>query len=209
MDTALSPEMIAARLGKLTASRIADATAKTAGGKWGASRANYMAELIAERLTGVQADRFVSKEMLWGIETEPQARAAYEFLHDATVAPMGFVEHPAIAMSGASPDGAVGADGLLEIKCPNTSTHIDFLLSDEVDLKYRKQMLWQMSCTGRRWCDFASFDPRMPTELQLRVRRFAWDDKIVAELEADAKQFLAELAARESALRAQMQREAA
>jgi hypothetical protein len=163
-----------------------------------------MAELIAERLTGVQAERFVSKEMLWGIETEAQARAAYEFLHDASVAPMGFVEHPKIAMSGASPDGAVGDDGLIEIKCPNTATHIDFLLSDEVDLKYRKQMYWQMACTGRRWCDFASFDPRMPAELQLRVRRFLWDDKIVTELETDARHFLAELDSREAALRLQI-----
>ena len=209
MDTTLSPEMVLARLGRLTASRIGDATAKTAAGKWGASRANYLAELVAERLTGVQAERFVSKEMLWGIETEPQARAAYEFFCDATVTPLGFVEHPTIAMSGASPHGAVGDVGLIEIKCPNTATHIDFLLSDEVELKYRKQMYWQMACTKRRWCDFVSFDPRMPSELQLCVRRFTWDDKIVSELEADARQFLADLDATEKALRARMEREAA
>lgn len=209
MDTTLSPEMVAARLGRLTASRIGDATAKTAGGKWGASRANYLAELVAERLTGAQAERFVSKEMLWGIETEAQARAAYSFFNDATVTPAGFVPHPSIAMSGASPDGLVGDAGLVEFKCPSTATHIDFLLSDEVDIKYRKQMYWQMACTRRRWCDFASFDPRMPSELQLRVRRFKWDDKIIAELEADARQFLADVAATEAALRLQMEREAA
>ena len=207
IDTTLSLEMIAARLGKLTASRIADATAKTKTG-YGASRANYMAELLVERITGVPTERYVSKEMLWGIETEAQARAAYSFFNEA-VTPAGFVAHPSIGMSGASPDGFVGSSGLIEIKCPNTATHIDFLLSDEVDIRYRKQMLWQMACTGRRWCDFASFDPRMPSELQLRVRRFEWDDKLILELEAEARQFLADLDAREAALRVQMQRAAA
>lgn len=207
IDTTLSPEQTAARLGKLTASRIADATAKTKTGH-GASRANYMAELLVERITGVPTERYVSKEMIWGIETEAQARAAYSFFNEA-VTPVGFVSHPSIGMSGASPDGFVGVAGLIEIKCPNTATHIDFLLSDEVDIRYRKQMLWQMACTGRRWCDFASFDPRMPSELQLRVRRFEWDDKLIAELEAEARQFLADLDAREAALRVQMQRAAA
>jgi hypothetical protein len=209
IETTLSPEMIAARLGKLTASRIADATAKIAKG-WGASRANYMAELIAERLTGVQADRFVSKEMLHGIVTEPDAIAAYEYWNDVDVDPMGFVDHPTIPMSGASPDGGILDAGLVEFKCPNTSTHIDFLLSDEIDLKYRKQMQWQMACTGRAYCDFGSFDPRMPEELQLRVRRVMRDDKMIAELEADARTFLADLDAKERALRAMLtKREAA
>lgn len=203
IDTTLSPEHVASRLGKLTASRIADATAKIQKG-WGASRANYMAELIAERLTGLQADRFVSKEMIWGIETETQARAAYEFYHDVTVEALGFVEHPQIAMSGASPDGGVLLDGLVEFKSPNTSTHIDFVLSDEIDLRYRKQMQWQLACTGRAYCDFASFDPRMPHELQLRVRRVPRDDKMIAELERDAREFLAELDAKEHALRAML-----
>lgn len=209
MDSSLPPEHAAARVGKLTASRISEAVAKTSTGKWGAGRANLMAQLIAERLTGVPAERFVSKEMLWGIETEAQARSAYEFFRDAEVATLGFVEHPSIAMSGASPDGGVGEDGLIEIKCPNTATHIDFLLSDEVDKKYREQMYWQMACTKRRWCDYVSFDPRMPAELQMRVRRFVWDDKIIASLEAEAKNFLAELDAKEAALRVQMQRIAA
>lgn len=209
MDTSLSPEHAAARVGKLTASRISEAVAKTATGKWGAGRANLMAQLIAERLTGIPAERFVSKEMLWGIETEAQARSAYEFFQDATVEPLGFVEHPVILMSGASPDGGVGADGLIEIKCPNTATHIDFLLSDEVEKKYRDQMYWQMACTRRRFCDYVSFDPRMPADLQMRVRRFVWDDKIITGLETDAKQFLDELDSKESALRVQMQRAAA
>ena len=212
MDTSLSPEQAAARIGKLTASRIADATAKTKTG-YGASRANYMSELLVERLVGSSADRFVSKEMLWGIEKEPDAKASYEFFHDAAIEPVEFVPHPTIPMSGASPDGLVGARGLIEVKCPSTATHIEFLLSDEVDLRYRKQMCWQLLCTARDWCDFASFDPRMPEELQLRVRRFTLTallaDKQVGDLETEAKAFLAELAAKESALRAQIQRKAA
>lgn len=204
IDTTLPPDVALARIGCLTASRISEAVTKTSTGKWGASRANLMAELIAERLTGTAAERYVSKEMLWGIERENEARAAYEFFHDVTVSTLGFVRHPTIEQSGATPDGAVGDDGLLEIKCPNTATHIDFLLSDEVDKRYRDQMHWQMACTGRAWCDFASFDPRMPSELQLRVRRFHRDEKIVAALEADAKRFLAELSDKQTALLQQM-----
>ena len=93
MDTTLPPEQMAARLGKLTASRIADATAKLANGRWGASRATYMADLVAERLTGVSAERYVSKEMLWGIETEAHAKRAYEWFHEPIQA-VGFVDHP-------------------------------------------------------------------------------------------------------------------
>lgn len=212
IDTSLSPEQAAARLGKLTASRIADATAKTQKG-YGASRANYMAELLVERITGVAADRFVTKEMLWGIEKEADAKAAYEFYHDSAVEAVGFVDHPSVPMSGASPDGLVGARGLIEVKCPNTATHIDFLLTDEVDLKYRKQMCWQLLCTERDWCDFASFDPRMPEELQLRVRRFELKallaDKQIGDLEAEARLFGSELSQKHDALMAQMARKAA
>lgn len=213
IDTGLTPEQAAARIGKLTASRIADATAKIAKG-YGASRANYMSELLVERLTGAQGERYVNKEMIWGIEKEPDAKAVYEFFNDVAIEPVGFVEHPSIQMSGASPDGLIGERGLIEVKCPNTATHIDFLLSDEVDLRYRKQMCWQLLCTARDWCDFASFDPRMPEPLQLRVRRFELKallaDSQTKDLEAEAKAFLAELDAKERALRAQIaQRKAA
>lgn len=212
IDTGLSPEQAAARIGKLTASRIADATAKIAKG-YGASRANYMGELLVERLTGAQGERFVSKEMLWGIEKEPDAKAVYEFFYDVTIEAASFVHHPTIDMSGASPDGLIGDRGLIEVKCPNTATHIDFLLSDEVDLRYRKQMCWQLLCTQRDWCDFASFDPRMPERLQLRVRRFELKallkDNQIGDLETEARAFLAELDAKERALRAQIERKEA
>lgn len=172
-----------------------------------------MSELLVERLTGAPMERFVTKEMLWGIEKESDAKAAYEFFYDVEIVPSGFVDHPEIAMSGASPDGLIGDKGLIEIKCPNTATHVDFLLSDEVDLRYRKQMLWQLLCTDRDWCDFASFDPRMPEKLQLRVRRFTRStllaDKQVGDLAADALSFLLELAAKDDALRAQMARKEA
>lgn len=190
-----SPEWFAARLGKVTASRVADVVARTKTG-YGASRANYMAELICERLTGVAAERFSNAAMQWGTEREPEARAAYVFMRDLDVTEVGFVPHPSIAMTGASPDGLVGADGMVEIKCPNTATHLETLEVQAVPAKYVTQMLWQMACTGRAWCDFVSFDPRLPTHMQLFVKRVFRDDARVAELEAEVRDFLVELDAK-------------
>lgn len=187
-----SEEWLAVRVGKVTASRVADVTARTKTG-YGASRANYMAELIAERLTGEPAERFTNAAMKWGTEQEPDARVAYEFRVDAEVVQVGFVPHPAIAMTGASPDGLVGEDGLVEIKCPNTSTHIETLLGQKVPGKYITQMMWQLACTGRQWCDFVSFDPRMPEHMRLFVKRVHRDDALIASLENDVAGFLAEL----------------
>lgn len=181
-----------ARLGKVTASRVADVVARIKTG-WGASRANYAADLIAERLTGQPAEKYSSPAMQWGTDTEEQVRAAYAFASDVDVWPVGFVPHPGIAMAGASPDGLVGEDGLLELKCPNTATHIDTLLKGVVAEKYLKQVQWQMACTGRAWVDFASFDPRMPDDLQLWVRRIPRDDEMIAELEREVIVFLAEI----------------
>ena len=141
-----SPEWFAARLGRVTASRVADVVARTKSG-WGASRANYAAQLVAERLTKTVAETFTNAAMQHGTEQEPVARAAYEFYRDADVTEVGFVVHPRIAMSGASPDGLVGADGLVEIKCPNTATHIETLLGGAVPAKYLCQVQWQMACT--------------------------------------------------------------
>lgn len=183
----------------MTASRVADVVARTKTG-WGASRANYMAELIAERLTGVKADSYQSKAMEWGTEREPEALALYAFMYNAEVVPAGFVPHPVIDMAGASPDGLVGDDGLIEAKCPNTATHIETLLGAPIDKKYLLQMLWQMACTQRRWCDFVSFDPRMPADLQLHRQRVHYDDERVAELARDVIEFLRELDAKVDAL---------
>lgn len=187
-----SPEWFAARLGRVTASRIADLTASTKSG-WSASRKNYMAELVAERLTGVGAAGFTNAAMQWGTETEPQARAAYSFIHDAEVSEVGFVGHPHIPMAGASPDGLVGDAGLIEIKCPNTATHIETVLGAEVPGKYVSQMQFQMACTGRRWCDFVSFDPRMPENLRLFARRVNRDEDVIAAIEEAVRVFLAEV----------------
>jgi len=188
-----------ARLGKVTASRIADAVAKTKNG-WGASRANYMAELVAERLTGVSANGYTNAAMQWGIDTEPEARVAYEFDRDADVIEVGFIDHPEIAMTGASPDGLVGEEGMVEIKCPNTATHIDTLLGTPVADKYIKQMQWQMRCADRQWCDFVSYDPRMPEDLKLHVKRVERDSDLIAQLEGDIKSFLRELDEKVAAL---------
>lgn len=195
-----SPEWLAIRCGKVTASRVADVVARTKTG-WGASRANYMAELIAERLTGAPAERFTNAAMAHGTATEPEAREFYEFMADATVEQVGFVPHSTIAMSGASPDGLVSADGLVEIKCPNTATHIDTLLGQSVPSKYETQMQWQMACTGRQWCDFVSYDPRLPESMRMFVRREARNDALIAELSDEVVRFLAELDAKVEALR--------
>lgn len=204
-----TPEWHALRVGKVTASRVADVVAKTKTG-WGASRANYLAELIAERLTGEPAASFTNAAMAWGTEKEPEARAAYEFRTDAEVALVAFIDHPEIAMTGASPDGLVGNDGLIELKCPNTATHIETLLGDEIPGKYITQMQWQMACTGRAWCDFASYDPRLPESMRLFVKRVDRDDARIAELQTLVSAFLAELDGKVAALRSLYeQREAA
>lgn len=187
-----SAEWFAARIGKVTASRVADVVAKTKTG-YGASRANYLAELVAERLSGARVEGFTNAAMQWGNDQEPEARLAYEFRTDATVDQVGLIDHPSIAMSGASPDGLVGADGLVEIKCPNTATHIETLLTGAIPAKYETQMLWQMACTGRAWCDFASFDPRMPEAMRLFVKRLDRNDTRIAELEEEVRTFLFEL----------------
>lgn len=200
-----SPEWFAERLGKVTASRVADVVAKTKSGP-AASRANYMAQLIAERLTSEVQESYTNAAMQWGTDQEPNARAAYEFRTDATVEQIGFAVHPAIADSGASPDGLVGADGLVEIKCPNTATHIETLLGRAVPGKYTTQIQWQLACTGRKWCDYVSFDPRMPETMSLFVARVHRDDKTIADLETQVREFIAEIEGKVSALKAQYER---
>lgn len=180
------------RLGKVTASRIADVCARTKTG-WGASRKNYMAELVAERLTGARVEGFTNAAMQWGTDQEPEARIAYEFYRDAAVVETGFVPHPSIAETGASPDGLIGDDGLVEIKCPSIATHLETLDGAQIPQKYFFQMQWQMACTGRQWCDFASYDPRLPESMRLYVERVAREDTVIAALEKDVIDFLKEL----------------
>ena len=187
-----SPEWHAQRCGKVTASRISDMMAKTKTG-WGSSRANYAATLIAERLTGCVAESYTNAAMEWGIATEGEARSTYEFYTDTVVSPVGFVPHPSIPMSGASPDGYIGTEGILEVKCPNTATHIDTLLGQAVPSKYILQMQWQMACTGRLWGDFVSFDPRMPEEMRLFIKRVPRSQGMIAEISTCVIAFLKEI----------------
>lgn len=201
-----SAEWFAARLGKATASKIADIVATTKSGP-AASRKNYAAQLVCERLTGMPQDSFTSPAMQWGTDTEPQARDAYCFFRDVDVIEVGFCDHPTIAMSGASPDGLIGSDGLLELKCPNTATHLETLLGKAAPAKYVHQMMWQMACTGRQWCDFASFDPRLPEEMRLFVIRLRRDEQMIADLEREVGKFLAEVDDTMAQLRAQFARE--
>lgn len=172
------------RLGHVTASRVSDAIA----GKDTATRRNYLVQLVAERLTGQQQESFTNAAMQWGTDTEPLARVAYQAVHD-WVEEVGFIKHPTIEWFGASPDGLTG-DGLIEIKCPNTSTHLDWRLDGVVPKKHQPQMLAQLACTGRKWVDFVSFDPRLPEKLQLFVVRFQPDQKEIDALETKIKAFL-------------------
>ena len=196
------------RAGKVTASRIADVMATTKSG-YGASRATYMAELLVERLSGQPVDGFTNAAMQWGTDQEPHAREAYEFITLNDVEQVGFIDHPTIAMAGASPDGQIGADGLVEIKCPNSATHIATLRGAEIDGKYLKQMQWQMACTGRDWCDFVSFDPRLPDEMQIHIRRVQRDPAMIVEMETAVRTFLAEVDEELADLRARYMKEAA
>ncbi len=187
-----TPEWFALRLGKVTASRVADVVAKTKTG-YSTSRANYAAQLVAERLTNTVQESYTNAAMQWGTDQEPEARVAYEFLSNAAVTEIGFVNHRSILMSGASPDGLVGSEGLVEIKCPNTATHIETLLGGSIPAKYETQMLWQMACTGRKWCDFVSYDPRLPEHMQTFIKRLQREEARIAELENEVRSFLLEV----------------
>lgn len=187
-----TPEWHQARCGSLGASSVAEALAKTKSG-WGAGRKNTKARLVAERLTGSSPETYTNAAMQWGNDHEDDARVNYGFAQNVDVAQIGLVRHPTINGTHASPDGLVGDDGLVEIKCPNTATHIDTLLSQKINTKYITQMQWQMACTGRQWCDFVSYDPRMPIAMQIWICRIDRDDDAIAALEKDVGEFLAEV----------------
>jgi putative phage-type endonuclease len=185
-------DWFAARLGKVTASRVADVIAKTKTG-YSTSRENYMAQLVVERLTQTKAESYTNAAMQWGTDQEPFARAAYEAAQSVMVEEVGFVPHPTIEWAGASPDGLVGDDGLVEIKCPNTATMIEALLTGKVPTKYFTQMQFQMACTGTKFCDYVVFDPRMPAKAQLFIARVDRHDVYIAEIESEIVKFLAEV----------------
>ena len=187
-----SQEWINSRLGKVTASRIRDVVAKIKTGE-AAARRDYRIQLVTERLTGQKEEGYTSADMQWGTDTEPLARSAYEAETGNLVAEVGMIDHPSIAMTGASPDGLVGAEGMLEIKCPKTATHLQTLMEGKAPTQYIPQMQWQMACTGRQWVDFVSFDPRLPEQYQLFTVRVQRDNELIETLEKEVVAFLQEV----------------
>jgi putative phage-type endonuclease len=181
-------EWFAARCGKVTASKISDVLMD----KEKAGHKNYKMELVVQRLTKKVEESFITQSMQWGIDTEPQARMAYEAHTGSFVEEKGFIDHPTIEGFGCSPDGVVG-DGLIEIKCPNTATHIETVLENKAPSKYIPQMQCQMAVTGAKWCDFVSFDPRVPDDLQLVVVRVDRDQEYIDKMEVEVKKFLSEI----------------
>lgn len=197
-------EWFAARRGRVTASKVKDVMAKGRGGAPSATRQNYMMQLLCERLTGRCEEGYSSAAMQRGTELEPLARMAYELFADGEVSEVGIIHHPTIEGFSASPDGVVGSRGLLEIKVPNTATHIYTMQSGKHDSTYEWQMLAQMACSGREWVDFVSFDDRLPEELQYVCFRYHRDEARIREMEAEVKVFLEELAALEADMRGRM-----
>jgi hypothetical protein len=187
-------DWLRARAGKLTASRMRDAMEFLKSGASGAKRTALMHELVAERLTGSSARHYVSDAMLHGLQTEDEAKAAYEAESATFIAPAGFYDHPSIDLCGATPDGLIGDDGLIEVKCPQTATFIGWYLAGVVPPEHVPQMTLQIACTGRRWCEFVAFDPRIRDERRrMFVRRFEPDAAAIAAVEDHARRFLAEV----------------
>ena len=186
-----TPEWFAARLGKATGSRFGDIVARTKSG-YSASRKNYAAELVVERLTGQPTETFTSAAMQWGTDNEPVARLEYELLSGNIVEDTSLWLHDNLD-AGASPDGLIGDDGLLEIKCPNTATHLDTLIKKKLPRQYVGQVQGQMWITGRKWCDFVSYDPRLEGKAKLIIIRVDRDDKYIEELETEVRDFLQEV----------------
>jgi putative phage-type endonuclease len=202
-----SEEWFAQRLGRVTASRVADVMARTKSGP-AAARQNYMMELLCERLTGAQSDGYVSAAMARGTELEPLARSAYELETGNAVQPAEFIQHPEIEGFGASPDAMVNDDGLLELKCPQTVQHVQFLRTLKPESKYQWQMLAQMACAGRDWCDFGSFDDRLPDSLQFAHTRYEWDAEAGERMLVEIRAFLSELDSLEAEMREKMEQAA-
>lgn len=187
-----TPEWHQLRAGKVTASRVADILAQTRTGP-SASRQNYLIELALQRSTGTIEPSYTNAAMEWGTQTEPQARVAYEVETGNFVDQVAFIDHPTIANFGCSPDGLIGDDGLIEIKCPNSATHWEYFKAKKPPQKYVTQIQTQLCVTGRKWCDFVSFDPRMPSRSQLLIVRVDRDEAFIAEIEEKVKQFLSEV----------------
>lgn len=157
-----TPEWYQSRIGKLTASKMATAMSYLKNGKESAERAKLKMQVVAERLTDIIVPHIVTEAMAWGIATEAEAKEAAAKLIGLDIKPCGFFDHPEIDSFGATPDGLLDDDGLIEIKCPTTTTHLSWLLANEIPDQHKAQMAAQLLCTGRRFCKFMSYDPRVP-----------------------------------------------
>lgn len=192
-----SEEWFLARKGKVTASKIADVMAKGKGGAPSLTRQKYLDQLVTERLTRDIAEGYTNDAIQRGIDMEPAAIGAYQWVTGNMVEPAPFIQHLSIEMSGASPDGLVLSDGLIECKCPNSNTHIEYILAGKPPAKYVPQMAWQLACTGRKWVDFVSYDDRLDDESKhLFIVRYERDDEYIAEIEEQVKLFLSEVEAK-------------
>ncbi|EJF83606.1 lambda exonuclease family protein [Bartonella rattimassiliensis] len=185
-----------ARLGKVTASNVYNVISKTAKGTPTSKYEDYKIKLITERLTGQTSPYYETEDMRWGIEHEEDALKEYAFIYDTEVTQCGFIQHPTIKMAGASPDGLIDKDGLIEIKCPRSTTHMRFFIDNEIKPEYHAQMQFQMACTERKWCDFISYDPRFTNQashLRMKVKRIYRDEKQIKEINQAVEAFLAEI----------------
>jgi putative phage-type endonuclease len=187
-----SPEWFAARLGKATASNFNAIIARGAKEAFLAGRKNYRAQLVIERMTGKTPDRFSNDAMMWGRDTEALARLMYTLRTGRPVQQVGFIQHPEI-MAGASPDGYLPEDGRLEIKCPNTATHIETLKAKEMPPEYKAQVQGQLWITAGEWSDFMSFDPDMPERSQIFIQRIERDEPFIEMLRNEVGEFLLEV----------------
>ena len=190
-----TPEWICQRIGMVTASRMADVMSMLKKGGESQKRKDYKAEIVCETLTGRASEHYVSPAMEHGIETEPLAAAAYEIKQGVELEPGGFWAHDTISRWGASPDRLVGDDGIVEIKCPTTATHLDYLLGGVVPEEYIPQITAQLACTGRKWCDFVSYDDRLPAQYRLFIKRYERDEAKIKEAEDAVLTFLEEVTA--------------
>ena len=184
-----SAEWLSLRLGKVTASKVSDVLSKGRGSAPSKMSETYMIELIAEVLTGNSKPFFENDAMRWGTETEPQARAMYAVNNDfVDVKEVAFVEHN--EQIGISPDGLIGEDGLLEAKCPNTTTQLKRALSDDYSADYKAQIQMQLWVTEREWCDFLSFDPRLDCEAGYLQQRVFRDEEYIEEMKTKVYAFV-------------------
>lgn len=184
------------RIGWCTASRMRDVLATLKNGQPAEARRKYAMELVAERLVDGALDHFVSPAMQWGIECEPEAADAYEEVTGTLLERCGFHPHPRIEFFGATPDRLLGGDGLIEIKCPTTTTYVAWRAAGEVPADHKPQMLAQLACTRRRFVDFVAYDPRVrQREHRIFIRRYEPSVDEIAAVEAAVEQFLAEVEA--------------